>query len=81
MAHLLDPPVVERALHQIIEHRWAHFAVLAARLAEHNFTAEGPNQLWLSDITEHPTREGKLYLCAIKDAFSNRIVGYCMDSG
>jgi len=39
-----------------------------------------PNQLWLADITVHPTPEGKLYLCAIKDAFSNRIVGYCIDS-
>lgn len=32
--------------------------------------------LWLTDITEHRTAEGKLYLCAIKDVFSNRIVGY-----
>ncbi len=32
--------------------------------------------LWLTDITEHPTDEGKLYLCAIKDVCSNRIVGY-----
>lgn len=32
-----------------------------------------------TDITEHPTLEGKLYLCAIKDAFSNRIVGYSID--
>ena len=30
-------------------------------------------------MTEHPTTEGKLYLCAIKDAFSNRIVGYSID--
>jgi putative transposase len=44
------------------------------------FAADAPNKLWLSDITEHPTREGKLYLCAIKDVFSNRIVGYCIDS-
>jgi transposase InsO family protein len=35
--------------------------------------------LWLTDITEHPTGEGKLHLCAIKDACSNRIVGYSMD--
>lgn len=47
---------------------------------QQDLTAAAPNQLWLSDITEHRTREGKLYLCAIKDAFSNRIVGYCMDS-
>lgn len=40
------------------------------------FRAEAPNRLWLWDITEHPTAEGKVYLCAIKDVFSNRIVGY-----
>ncbi|WP_124341879.1 IS3 family transposase [Cellulomonas algicola] len=40
------------------------------------FTADGPNRLWLWDITEHPTSEGKVYLCAIKDVFSNRTVGY-----
>ncbi|AEI10656.1 Integrase catalytic region [Cellulomonas gilvus ATCC 13127] len=40
------------------------------------FTADAPNRLWLWDITEHPTAEGKVYLCAIKDVFSNRIVGY-----
>ncbi|WP_188484684.1 IS3 family transposase [Cellulomonas carbonis] len=40
------------------------------------FTADAPNRLWLWDITEHPTSEGKIYLCAIKDVYSNRIVGY-----
>jgi transposase InsO family protein len=40
------------------------------------FRAEAPNQVWLTDITEHATKEGKLYLCAVKDLFSNRIVGY-----
>lgn len=44
------------------------------------FTADGPNRLWLTDLTEHPTSEGKLYLCAIKDVFSGRIVGYSIDS-
>jgi transposase InsO family protein len=45
-------------------------------LVARDFTAQAPNQLWLADITEHRTAEGKLYLCAIKDVFSNRIVGY-----
>jgi putative transposase len=49
-------------------------------LVERQFTAERPNQLWLTDITEHPTAEGKLYLCAIKDVHSNKIVGYSIDS-
>lgn len=43
---------------------------------QRDFTAEEPNTLWLTDITEHRTGEGKLYLCAVKDVFSNRIVGY-----
>jgi putative transposase len=48
-------------------------------LVKRDFTATAPNQLWLSDITEHWTREGKLYMCAIKDVFSNRIVGWAID--
>lgn len=49
-------------------------------LVQRNFTAAAPNQLWLGDITEHWTGEGKLYVCAFKDAYSNRIVGYSIDS-
>ena len=45
-----------------------------------DFTADRPTRLWLTDITEHRTDEGKLYLCAVKDAFSGRIVGYSIDS-
>lgn len=41
-----------------------------------DFTAERLNEVWFADITEHPTTEGKLYLCAVKDACSARIVGY-----
>ena len=44
------------------------------------FAADAPNELWLTDITEHKTAEGKLYLCAIKDVYSGRIVGYSIDS-
>ena len=46
----------------------------------HTFTAIRPNEKWLTDITEHRTGEGKLYLCAIKDCYSNKIVGYSIDS-
>jgi putative transposase len=48
-------------------------------LVQRNFTAQRPDQVWVTDITEHPTAEGKLYCCAIKDLFSNRIVGYALD--
>src|SRR5690606_32005398 len=46
----------------------------------HEFTADAPIESSLTDITVHWTSEGKLYLCAVKDAYSNRIVGYSIDS-
>jgi transposase InsO family protein len=42
------------------------------------FSAPAPDVVWLTDITEHATAEGKLYCCAIKDVFSNRVVGYAI---
>lgn len=48
-------------------------------LLKRDFSAAAPDTKWVTDITEHPTAEGKLYLCAIKDLYSNRIVGYSMD--
>jgi putative transposase len=47
-------------------------------LVQRAFTAPAPDVVWLTDITEHPTLEGKLYCCAIKDVFSNRVVGYAL---
>jgi transposase InsO family protein len=44
------------------------------------FTADGPDRLWMTDITEHPTREGKVYCCAVIDAFSRMVVGWSIDS-
>lgn len=48
-------------------------------LVRREFTATGPDRLWLTDISEHPTGEGKVYLCAVKDVWSNRIVGYSIN--
>jgi transposase InsO family protein len=47
-------------------------------LVQRVFSAPAPDIVWLTDITEHPTMEGKLYCCSIKDVFSNRIVGYAL---
>ena len=49
-------------------------------LIDRDFNADQLDTKWLTDITEHHTDEGKLYLCAIKDLYSNRIVGYSIDS-
>ena len=43
-------------------------------LVNRQFTAARPNELWCTDITEHPARDGKVYCCAILDCFSRMIV-------
>jgi putative transposase len=48
-------------------------------LVNRDFARNGPNQLWMTDITEHPTREGKLYCCVVLDAWSRRVVGWSLD--
>jgi transposase InsO family protein len=48
----------------------------AEDLVDRIFRRERPNQLWLTDITEHPTREGKVYCAVVLDAFSRRVVGW-----
>lgn len=45
-------------------------------LVNRRFVADGPDRLWLTDITEHPTGTGKVYLAAVLDVFSRRIVGW-----
>lgn len=54
--------------------------VTSLDLVRRNFHRPAPNQLWLTDITEHPTREGKVYCCAVLDVFSRRVVGWSIDS-
>jgi len=49
-------------------------------LVRRRFTADSPDRLWMTDITEHPTREGKVYCCAVIDAFSRMVVGWSIDS-
>lgn len=44
-----------------------------------DFTAQRPNQIWASDITYVPTKEGWLYLCTVLDVFSRKIVGWSLE--
>jgi putative transposase len=48
-------------------------------LVRRQFTVAAPNRLWLTDITEHPTGDGKLYCAAVMDAYSRRIIGWSID--
>ena len=53
-------------------------AIAAPDLVQRDFTAFGPDQLWVADITYVPTGEGWLYLATVLDAWSRRIVGWAM---
>ncbi|HEX5598960.1 MAG TPA: IS3 family transposase, partial [Micromonosporaceae bacterium] len=51
-------------------------ATPAPDLVNRDFTAAAPNRLWVADATRIPTGEGVFWLAAVRDAFSNRIVGW-----
>jgi transposase InsO family protein len=48
-------------------------------LVQRDFHARNPNELWLTDITEHATQEGKLYCCVVLDLYSRKFVGWAID--
>jgi putative transposase len=52
----------------------------AADLVERRFRRDDPDRLWVTDITEHPTREGKVYCAVVLDVFSRRVVGWSIDA-
>lgn len=64
-----------------VQTTWSgHGLPVAPNLLERNFTAQHPNQKWVSDITYVPTQEGWLYLAVVMDLFSRRVVGWAMDN-
>ena len=72
----------EEGLQGIYRHRGRRNLVNAATeedLVRRQFTAEAPDRLWLTDITEHPAADGKLYCAAVMDAYSRRIIGWSID--
>jgi putative transposase len=58
-----------------------HQTPTATDLVGRHFTCEHPNSLRVTDITEHPTREGKVYCAVVLDVCSCRVVGWSIGSG
>lgn len=52
----------------------------APDLVERNFTATAPNRLWVADLTRILTGQGVLWLASVRDAFSNKVVGWATDA-
>jgi len=53
---------------------------IALDLVDRSFARPQRDLLWVTDITEHPTREGRLYCCVVLDVFSRRVVGWSIDA-
>jgi transposase InsO family protein len=52
----------------------------ASDRVQRQFNRDGRDQLWVTEITEHRTREGKVYCAVVLDAFSRRVVGWSIDA-
>ena len=52
----------------------------ADNLLARDFTADSPNRKWLTDITQIPCRDGKLYIAPVLDCYNGEIVGLAMDN-
>ncbi len=46
---------------------------------QRQFDRKGRDQLWVTEFSEHPTREGKVYCAVVLDTFSRRVVGWSID--
>jgi putative transposase len=70
-------------LHGLPKRRTARRNLIAVRttsdLYKRDFNTSGPNQLWVTDITEHPTREARVFHCVVLDAYSRKAVGWSID--
>ena len=55
-----------------------HAFPIAPNLLERNFTAEAPDRVWLADLTYIWTAQGWLYLAAVLDLYTHRVVGWAM---
>jgi putative transposase len=53
-------------------------AVAAGDLVGRRFTAEGPNRLWVADVTQQMTGQGWLYLAVVIDVYSRRVIGWAI---
>ncbi|QDN54624.1 MULTISPECIES: IS3 family transposase [unclassified Streptomyces] len=60
--------------------RTKHLTPSVANLVERNFPRQAGDQLWVTDITEHPTFEGKVYCAVVLATFSRRVVGSSIDA-
>lgn len=70
----------QRKYRKVITTNSNHKFPIASNVLNREFTADGPNQKWVADITYVPTEEGWLYVAGVLDLFSRKLVGWDMSS-
>jgi putative transposase len=76
----------QAGLRGVSRRKWVTTTVRAAHarpapdLVQRQFSATGPNQLWVADITYVPTWSGTLFLAVVLDVWSRRVVGWAMET-
>ena len=68
----------KRKYRKVITTSSNHKFPIASNVLNREFTADGPNQKWVADITYVPTDEGWLYVAGVLDLFSRKIMGWDM---
>jgi putative transposase len=76
VARLMRTAGLAGVCHRRKHRRVGPLPAVHAALVQRRFVADAPDRLWVTDITEHPTADGKVYCAAVLDVFSRTIVGW-----
>jgi putative transposase len=76
VARLMRAAGIQGVCHRRKSRSWRPAPATHADLVQRRFTADSPDRVWFTDITQHRAADGWVYCCAVLDAFSRRVVGW-----
>ncbi|HEX2894431.1 MAG TPA: IS3 family transposase [Marmoricola sp.] len=76
VARLMRGAGITGVCHQRKRRGWRPAPATHEDLVQRRFSAEAPDRVWFTDVTQHRARDGWVYCCAVIDAFSRRVVGW-----
>lgn len=76
VARLMRQAQIQGVCHRRKRRGWRPDPATHADLVQRQFTADAPDRVWFTDITQHRAADGWVYCCAVLDAFSRKVVGW-----
>jgi len=76
VARLMRQAGIQGVCHRRKRRGWKPNTATHADLVKRHFTADAPDRVWFTDITQHRAGDGWVYCCAVVDAFSRKVVGW-----